>query len=259
MAAAPAARYADLAGRTAVVTAGSRGIGAATCRLLAANGVKVTVCSRGEAAVGELVEELRAGGAEATGFCGDASVASDMEAARAHAEATFGPTDILVAFAGGFTAYTPVAEISEQEWRDVFDWNVSATFLTVKAFLPGMIERRRGSIVTMASNAGRFIDVPLTASYAAAKAAIVQYTRHLAKEVGAHGVRANCIAPGTSLTERVDAIMPDDIRRRTTELSPLGRLGLPEDSANATVFLASDAAGWLTGVTLDVNGGRVMM
>jgi len=256
---APGPVYPDLAGRAAVVTGGTRGIGAATCRLLVANGVKVTVCARGEPDLRRFVDELRAAGGEATGFRADASVARDMEAARAHAEATFGPTDVLVAFAGGFGAYTPVTEIAESDWREVLDQNATATFLTVRAFLPGMIERRQGSIVTMASIAARVIDVPLTASYAAAKAAVIQYTRHLAKEIGPHGVRANCVAPGTTLSERVDAIMPDDVRRRTTELSPLGRLGEPVDVANATLFLASSASSWMTGVTLDVSGGRVML
>jgi 3-oxoacyl-[acyl-carrier protein] reductase len=111
----------------------------------------------------------------------------------------------------------------------------------------------------MASNAARLLDVPLTASYAAAKAGVVQYTRHAAMELGPYGIRVNCIAPGTTLSERVDAIMSDEIRSRVMELSPLGRLGTPEDSALVTLFLVSASASWMTGVTIDVAGGRVMM
>jgi 3-oxoacyl-[acyl-carrier protein] reductase len=112
--------------------------------------------------------------------------------------------------------------------------------------------------VTMASNAGRTIDVTLTASYAAAKAGVVQFTQHVAREVGASGVRINCIAPATTLTERVSAIMSDELLNHMTQLSTLKRIGTPDDSAMAALFLASDSASWLTGITIDVAGGRVM-
>ena len=111
----------------------------------------------------------------------------------------------------------------------------------------------------MASNAARFLDSTLTSSYAAAKAGIVMFTRHVAREVGPHGVRINCIAPATTLSERIERILTEEQRAALSAKSPLGRLGVPEDSAMATLFLASDSAGWLTGVTIDVAGGRVMM
>jgi 3-oxoacyl-[acyl-carrier protein] reductase len=251
--------YPDLAGKVALVTGGSQGIGAETCRLLAANGVKVAVCARGSALVDELVAELRTAGGDAAGFTCDAGVSDEVRLVAEQVEATLGPIDILVPFAGGFSAYTPVERITEQEWRAVVDANLTSTFLTVAACLPAMLARGRGSIVTMSSNSGRQIDVPLTASYAAAKAAIVQFTRHLAREVGDRGVRANCVAPATTLTERVDSIMSDELRERIVALSPLGRLGAPADSAHATVFLASEVSSFMTGVTIDVAGGRVMM
>jgi 3-oxoacyl-[acyl-carrier protein] reductase len=113
--------------------------------------------------------------------------------------------------------------------------------------------------VTMASNSARFLDIPLTASYAAAKAGIVQLTRHAAKELGPAGVRVNCVAPGTTLTDRVERLMDEPTRERVAALAPLGRLGTPEDSAWATLYLASDAAAYLTGVTIDISGGRIML
>jgi 3-oxoacyl-[acyl-carrier protein] reductase len=122
-----------------------------------------------------------------------------------------------------------------------------------------MIERRRGVIVTMASNAGRLLDMKLTASYAAAKAGIAMLTRHVALEVGRHGVRVNCVAPATVRSERVDRIMSPERQAQVAAMSPLGRMGIPEDVAAVTVFLASESAGWLTGVTVDVAGGRVML
>jgi 3-oxoacyl-[acyl-carrier protein] reductase len=248
-------RFPDLAGKVALVTGGSKGIGAATVRALAANDVKVAVNAREQAAIDELVAEV--GG---LGISADASRWSEIERMRELVEAELGPVDILAPFAGGFGAYTPVQDISEDEWHAVIDGNLTATFLAIKSFLPGMLERGRGTIVTMASNAGRHLDATLTASYAAAKAGIVQLTRHVAREVGAHGIRVNCVAPGTTTTERIERILTDEGRAEIAAKSPLGRLGRPEECAYATLFLASEeAAGYLTGTTLDISGGRIML
>jgi NAD(P)-dependent dehydrogenase (short-subunit alcohol dehydrogenase family) len=255
----PIPTYPDLAGRVAVVTGGSKGIGAATCRALAANGVKVAVVARDHASIDSVVDELRAGGAKAVGVSADMVNFAEIERMRAEVERELGPADILVPFAGGFGRHTPIWEIEEDEWRFVIESNLTSTFLTCKAFLPGMMERGRGAIVTMASNGGRFLDIPLTASYAAAKAGIVMFTRHVAKEVGPKGVRVNCVAPATVVSERVNRILTQERIAEIAALSPLGRIGHPEDAALATLFLVSDSASWLTGVTLDVAGGRIML
>lgn len=137
------------------------------------------------------------------------------------------------------------------------DANLTATFLTVRSFLPGMIARGRGAIVTMASTAGRQAG-GASASYAAAKAGVIMFTRHIAAEVGKHGVRVNCLAPSAIRSEQMLGSMPEEQQREMAALFPLGRLGTPEDVALAALFLASESASWLTGVTLDVTGGRVM-
>jgi 3-oxoacyl-[acyl-carrier protein] reductase len=248
-------RFPDLAGKVALVTGGSKGIGAATVRALAANDVRVAVNGREQGPIDALAAEV--GG---VGVSADASRWSEIERMREYVEAELGPVDILAPFAGGFGAYTPVQDIGEDEWHTVIDQNLTATFLAIKSFLPGMIERGRGTIVTMASNAGRHLDATLTASYAAAKAGIVQLTRHVAREVGAHGIRVNCVAPGTTTTERIERILTDEGRAEIAAKSPLGRLGRPEECAHATLFLASEeAAGYLTGTTLDISGGRIML
>ncbi len=251
--------YPDLAGRVALVTGGSKGIGAATSRMLAANGVKVAVNARSRPAIDALVDELLGAGAEAIGISADVGNSAEVERVRDRVETELGPIDILLPFAGGFGAFTPIQETSEAEWREVIDWNLTSTFLAVRAVVPGMIERRSGVIVTMASNGGRFLDKLLTASYAAAKAGVIQLTRHVAMEVGQHGVRVNSIAPATVTSERVERIMDAEALRGVAGMSPLGRIGTPEDCALATLFLVSDSAGWLTGVTLDVAGGRIML
>lgn len=252
-------QYPGLEGRVAVVTGGSKGIGAATCRALVANGVRVAVNGRDAAGIDALVQELESAGGEAIGVPADVRSANAIEAMRADVESGLGPPDFVLAFAGGFDHFTPVVETSEDEWEDVLRWNLTSTFLTVKTFLPAMLDRGSGAIVTMASNAARVLDGTLTASYAAAKAAVVQFTRHVALEVAPAGVRINCVAPATSLTERVERNLGPSQQAALAAKSPLGRLGLPEDSAFAALYLISDAAGWLTGVTLDVAGGRVML
>jgi 3-oxoacyl-[acyl-carrier protein] reductase len=251
--------YPDLAGKVAFVTGASKGIGRSTCRMLAQNGVKVAVVARGAEQVDETVAELRAADAEAIGLTLDCTSFAALERARARTEAELGPVDILIPFAGGFGARTPVQEITEDEWHHVVESNLTSTFLTVKAFVPGMIERRSGAIVTMASNAGRFLDITLTASYAAAKAGIAMFTRHIAKELGPHGIRANVVAPATLATDRVKGVMNEEMLASIGGMAPLGRIGQPEDAALATLFLASESAGWLTGITIDVAGGRIML
>lgn len=253
-------RYPDLAGKVALVTGGSKGIGAATVRALAANHARVAVNGRDVSAIEALVRELRDAGGEAIGAPADVCRADQLEGVRERVEAELGPVEVLIAFAGGFGSFTAVHEISEQEWRQVIDSNLTSTFLTIRAFLPGMIERRAGAIVTMASNAARHLDATLTASYAAAKAGIVQLTRHVALEVGRYGIRVNCVAPGTTITERVQRNLSEEGQAALAAKSPLGRLGRPEEPAMATLFLASEAAsGFVTGVTFDVSGGRVML
>jgi len=251
--------YPDLRGRVALVTGGSKGIGAETCRALAANGARVAVNGRDEAAIDAVVAECRELGAEAIGAAADIRSRAGLNELRRTVESDLGAVELLAPFAGGFSAFTPVTEITDEEWDDVLEWNLTSTFRAVQVFLPAMLEARRGAIVTMASNGARLLDKPLTASYVAAKAGVVQFTRHVAREIGPQGVRINCVAPATTTSERIERIMDDESQARTAALSPLGRLGVPADTAQATLFLLSGAASWLTGVTLDVAGGRVML
>jgi 3-oxoacyl-[acyl-carrier protein] reductase len=253
------ALYPDVRGRVALVTGGSKGIGAETCRALAANGARVAVNGRDETAIDAVVAQCRELGAEAVGVAGDARSRAGLVELRRAVEAALGPVELLAPFAGGFSSFTPIAEIGDEEWDDVLEWNLTSTFRAVQVFLPPMIQARRGAIVTMASNGARLLDKPLTASYVAAKAGVVQFTRHVAREVGPDGVRINCVAPATTTSERIERIMDDDAQARTAALSPLGRMGVPADTAQATLFLLSGAASWLTGVTLDIAGGRVML
>jgi 3-oxoacyl-[acyl-carrier protein] reductase len=250
--------YPDLAGKVIVVTGGSGGIGAATCRMLAANGAKVAVNGRDETRIAAVVDAIRSAGGDAVGVAADFTDYAAIEHMRHRVEETFGPVGVVAAFAGvGGARPGPVAQITEEEWHSTVDGNLSATFLTLKSFLPGMINRSDGSIVTMASSAAR-VPTGAPAPYAAAKAGVVMLTRHVASEVGKHGVRVNCLAPHTVLVERTRRYMSEERRRQIATTIPLGRLGTPEDVALATLFLASESSSWITGVTLDVAGGWIM-
>ncbi len=251
--------YPDLAGKVAVVTGGSRGIGAAICRALAANRVKVVVNGRDQAAIDAVLEAIWDNGGQAIGIAADVMDFAAIEAMRQQTEEQLGPVDVVVAVAGGYGEPIPTVQMTADQWRFVVDANLTATFLTLKSFLPGMIERRCGSLITMSSTAGR-IASNSSAAYAAAKAGIGMLTRHLANEVGKQGVRVNCLAPGAILTEHSGLHRaPEQIRQQVAALHPLGRIGTPEDVALAALFLASDSSAWLTGLTLDVAGGRVML
>ncbi len=249
--------YPDLTDKVAVVTGGSRGIGAATARLLAANGTRVAVNGRDQATIDNTLGEIRSAGGQAIGVVADCTNLAEIEHMRQQVEAELGPVDILAAFvAGGHAGPGPTAELTEEAWRSTIDGTLGPTFLTIKSFLPGMIERRRGSIITMASSAAR-LPVGAPAAYAAAKAGVIMLSRHLSNEVGRHGIRVNCLAPHTILTDDIRERMPEQMQLEWAAQVPLGRLGTPEDVALATLFLASDSSAWISGVTLDVAGGRI--
>jgi 3-oxoacyl-[acyl-carrier protein] reductase len=249
--------YPDLAGKVAFVTGGSGAIGATTCRLLAANGVRVGVSGRNEARIEGVVRAIRDAGGEAVASPADCTKANALEAARERVTRELGPVDIVVAFAGGGGEPTAFLLLAEDKWRAVLDDNLTATFLTIRAFAPSMVERRNGAIVTMASSAGRLPGLA-SAPYAAAKAGTVMLTGHLARELAPHGIRANCVAPSAIMNDRL-ARVPEHKLREIAEEFPLGRIGTPEDVAHATLYLASDSASWVTGVTLDISGGRIIV
>jgi 3-oxoacyl-[acyl-carrier protein] reductase len=251
-------RYPDLAGKVAVVTGGSRGIGAATARALAANGVDVAVVGRDQAALTAVANSIQAAGARALPCRADVTDEADLQRLADTVSEHLGAVDILAAFAGGNGMPVPTPEETVDHWRLVLDTDLTSTFLTTSAFLPVMLERRRGSIVTMSSSAGRQA-ARSNAAYAAAKAGVVAFTRHLANELAPNDVRVNCLAPSAIETERLRSWTTTEVRRQLAESFPLRRIGQPADVAAATLFLASDASSWITGITLDIAGGKIML
>ena len=250
--------YPDLAGKVALVTGGSRGIGAATCRALAANGVRVAVNGRDRAAIDSVVAAIAADGGTAVATPGDVTDEEAVRNMRSVVEHTLGPVEILAAFAGGQGTPVPTTRLGLDQWRAVIDSDLTSVYLTVSAFLPAMIERGVGAIITMSSSAGRQPS-RANAAYAAAKAGVGMLTKHLANEVGRHGVRVNCLAPSAVLNDRMRRFMSAEQLDELAAAFPLGRIGQPGDVAQAVLYLASSASSWVTGVTLDLSGGRVIV
>jgi 3-oxoacyl-[acyl-carrier protein] reductase len=249
-----------LKGQVALVTGSSRGIGAAIASQFARAGAAVAVHGRDGDAVASGVAAIRDSGGTAAGVTGDVTSFADVEAIRRQVEDTLGPVDILVANAGAsLTPPAPLEDIPEDGWRATVDANLLATFLTLKSFLPGMKARGRGSIITMASSAGRVANAHAPIAYGAAKAGVIMLTQDVAAQAGPAGVRVNCIAPETIMTAGNQERIPAATQARLAEFHPLKRLGTPDDVAGAAVFLASDAAAWITGLIVDVTGGAVLV
>jgi 3-oxoacyl-[acyl-carrier protein] reductase len=245
----------DLTGKTAFVTGSSRGIGAAIARRLAGAGARVALHGRDEAALATL----------SRGIPSSIFVTGDLRDRAATAQmaekvlAAFGTLDILVANAGASHAPPQmIEEITDEVWDANIDGNLGATFRTVRALLPSMKAAGRGSIVTIASAAGRKPSGYSPVAYGTAKAAIVHLTRCLAAQAGPMGIRANCVAPETILTENNLQRIPAETQREMIAAHPIRRLGTPEDVAAAVLFLVSDAAGWISGTVTDVAGGSVL-
>jgi 3-oxoacyl-[acyl-carrier protein] reductase len=246
----------NLQGHAALVTGGSRGIGRATCLALAAHGASVGVhYSTSEAQAAEVVEEIRQGGCQAVGIRGDLRDAAVPGRVIAEAAAALGPIDILVNNAGQMTDVA-VEAMTDEVWDAALSLHLTATFRCCRAAIPAMKARRWGRIVNVSTQA-LYTGSKNHAHYAAAKAGLLGFTFSLAKEVGEHGITVNLVAPGRI---RTDMLLERASGREAEwmQQTPMRRFGEPEEIAGAIVFLASPAAGYITGATLHVNGGLVM-
>ncbi len=252
-----------LSGRTALITGGSRNIGRAIALAFAAEGADVVVNTRANREELEAVAaECREAGVRALPVLADVADAAAVEAMVAQARAELGPIDVLVCNAA-IRPHTPVTETTLEQWHRVFAVNVHSAFYLARAVVPDMKARRRGSIIAIggqSSLTGR----PNTAAVTAAKTGLLGFVRALAAELGPFGVRANMVIPGSMDTERRYAEWYPEFREappgapEQLKQIPLGRLGRPEEIADACIFLASDASAYVTGDTIRVMGGRII-
>lgn len=245
-----------LAGKTAIVTGASRGIGAEIARKFAADGAKVVVNYSGSQEKAEaVVADIQANGGEAIAVKANVSDAESVKAMVDETMKAFGSVDILVNNAG-ITRDNLMMRMKDDEWDDVINTNLKGVFVCTKAVTRQMMKQRAGRIVNIASivgvmgNAGQ-------ANYVASKAGVIGLTKTTARELASRGITANAVAPGFITTDMTDQLT-DEVQKAMLGQIPLGRFGAPEDVAKAALFLASDDATYMTGQTLHLDGGMVM-
>jgi 3-oxoacyl-[acyl-carrier protein] reductase len=246
----------DLSNKVAIVTGASRGLGRAAALALGRNGARVVVNFRGQAeAAAEVVAMIETNGGTALAVQADVAQAADVERLVKTTLDTYGRLDIVVNNAG-ITRDNLLLRMKDDEWDAVMSTNLRGVFLLTKAAMRPMMKARGGRIINITSvvgltgNAGQ-------SNYAAAKAGLIGFTKSVAREMASRGITANAIAPGYIETD-ITSVLSDEIKTTVLNNIPLGRLGQPDDVASVVVFLASDAAAYITGQTLAVDGGMTM-
>lgn len=242
--------------KTALVTGGSRGIGAAACRALARQGFSVAIGYTHNAQAAEaLARELTDQGLNAMAVRGDVRSREEVRAMFEAVRRRMGAVDTLV-LSAGIAQQKLFQDITDADWDGLFDVNIKGVYRCIQAALPDMLRRGRGCIVTVASMWGQ-VGASCESHYAASKAAVIGLTRSLAKELGPSGIRVNCISPGTIETDMTAPLGEETLSALAAD-TPLGRNGTAEDVAQAIAYLCSDASSFVTGQVLAVNGGFVI-
>ena len=250
----------DLSGRVALVTGGSSGIGAATAALLADLGAHVAVTyHQNEAGA----DGVRACIASRGGTCivtrADVRRSGNIREAVARATDALGAIDILVNNAGSLVCRQGIVEITEERWDEILDLNLKSAVLCAQAVAPAMIARKRGTIVNIVSIAGRNGGGAGAGAYASAKGGLITFTKSLARELAPHGIRVNAISPGVIDTPFHETFSTPEMMKNFIAAIPLGRIGTPAECAAVAAFLVSDAASYVVGETIEVNGGQLML
>lgn len=246
-----------LSGAVAVVTGASTGIGEAIAKTFAREGARVAIVARTPDETQRVAAEIEAAGGAALAVPADVTQAADVNAMVETVLKRWAGIDILVNGVGGWVKLAPVTDIAEKEWDRVITLNLKSAFLCIRAVARVMIERGRGRIINIGSQSGSAPNLQTDSNlpYAASKGALLVLTRHLAKQLGPHGITVNAVSPGTTLTERVKKVWDAATVAKKAAANPLRCLVEPQDTADAVLFLASDEGRHVTGVNLNVNAG----
>ena len=249
----------DLSGCVALVTGASSGIGAATADALAELGAHVAIgYHRNKAGADATRDRIVAAGGTAIAVAADVRRGNEVRALVDRVTADLGPIDVLVNNAGSLVIRRGIRDVTEDQLDDIFALNLKSAVLASQAVAASMIERRRGAIINVVSIAGHTGGGPGAGMYAAAKAALTAYTKSLAKELAPHNVRVNAVSPGVIDTPFHEAFSTPEMMRTFVSMIPLGRVGTAAECANVIAFLASPAASYIVGETIEVNGGQLM-
>ena len=252
--------YLDLTGKVALVTGASSGIGAATAAVLADLGARVAISyHRNEKGAERVCRIIQAAGGKPIAIRADVRRAEEITSLVKQAADELGPIDILVNNAGSLIERQKILEMTEERWDEVMNLNLKSAMLCSQAVAASMIERKTGAIINVVSIAGRTGGGPGAGAYSVAKGGLITFTKSLAKDLAPHGVRVNAISPGVIDTPFHEVFSTPEMIRNFVGTIPLGRVGTPEECAKVIAFLASDAAGYVVGETIEVNGGQLML
>lgn len=245
-----------LSGRTAIVTGATRGIGKSIAIMLAKAGANVVVVGRNEERADQVVDIIELEGGNAVKVIGDISSEKECKRIVEVAVLKYGGLDILVNCAGNLTS-TKIEDITRQEWDDILSTNLSGTFFMTQKAIPYLEKSKAGRVINISSNAGRMGGYANSQAYTASKGGIIAITKGIARQLAPRNITVNVVCPGTTVTE-MSQLYDEKTMEALVSRIPMGRLGKPEDTAAAVCFFASEEAGFITGATLDVNGGMYM-
>lgn len=249
----------DFSGRVAVITGASHGIGRGVAQAFATSHADVVLVDLDSQAADELAQQIIHAGGSAMAVQCDVTRSYEVDQAFRAIVGSRQRIDVLVNCAGGFTKKMTMDATEDDEWDRVMDLNLRSTFLCTRASYPCFMDQRSGAIVNIGSVAGTSGSAGVSAPYAAAKAGVHQLTRTAAAELAKYGVRANVVLPGTTETERVNQLHGGDFMRTKATSVPLQRIGHVDDMVGAVLFLASDDASYITGKSLVIDGGALMV